>query len=87
MEVLTIYEYCEQKGIQAFIKYTAWNGEKTGRNPATYEYIDTQTIRCLGGRVEKEYSVPRAVIPRRTMLSSWSKAALNVTLRAIANAS
>ncbi len=40
------------------------------------------------GAWEKEYSVPRAIIPRRTMLSSWSKAALNVTLRgAIANAS
>lgn len=45
------YEYCEQKGIQAFIKYTAWNGEKTGRNPALYEYIDAKTIRCLGGNI------------------------------------
>lgn len=52
------YEYCEQKGIQAFIKYTAWNGEKTGRNPATYEYIDTQTIRCLGGRVGERIQCP-----------------------------
>ena len=34
------YEYCEQKGIQAFIKYPSWNGERTGRNPALDEYVD-----------------------------------------------
>ena len=44
------YEYCEQKGIQAFIKYPSWNGERTGRNPALYEYVDEKTITCLGFR-------------------------------------
>ena len=44
------YEYCEQKGIQAFIKYPSWNGERTGRNPALYEYVDEKTIICLGSR-------------------------------------
>lgn len=47
----TNYEYCELKGIEAFIKYTAWNGECTGRNPAYFEYLEDDTIRCLGGKI------------------------------------
>lgn len=50
----------------------------------------TSILKLFGvweGEWGKEYSVPRAIIPRRTMLSSWSKAALNVTLTAIENAS
>lgn len=58
------YEYCEQKGIQAFIKYTAWNGEKTGRNPATYEYIDEQTIRCLGERMGEKIDCYDGISPK-----------------------
>lgn len=58
------YEYCEQKEIKAFIKYTAWNGEKTGRNPATYEYIDEKTIRCLGGRTGKRIESREGIYPR-----------------------
>lgn len=80
------YEYCEQKGIQAFIKYTG-----TVKRLEEILPLMSTSIRKLSGvwegAWEKEYSVPRAIIPRRTMLSSWSKAALNVTLRAIANAS
>ncbi len=48
------YEYCEQKGIEAFIKYPSWNGESTGRNPAVYEYLKDGTISCLGGKIGEE---------------------------------
>lgn len=44
------YTYCEQKGIEAFVKYQAWNGESSGRNPAIYELLENGNIRCLGGR-------------------------------------
>lgn len=44
------HEYCEQKGIKAFIKYPSWNGERTGRKPALYEYVDDKTNICLDDR-------------------------------------
>ena len=47
----TNYKYCEQNSIKAFIKYQDWQGERSGRRPATYEYnSEDNTILCLGGR-------------------------------------
>ncbi len=55
---LANYEYCDQKGIKAFIKYGSWNREKTVRNPATYEYVDENTFQCLGERKEQRVEPP-----------------------------
>lgn len=45
------YEYCEKLGIQAFVKYQAWNGESSGRSPAVYELLENGDILCLGRRI------------------------------------
>ena len=45
------YEFCEQNNIKAFVKYQAWNGESSGRNPALYELLEDGNILCLGGRI------------------------------------
>lgn len=45
------YEFCEAHNIRAFVKYLAWNGESSGRNPSVYEYLNDGTIRCLGNRI------------------------------------
>lgn len=44
------YSYCRDKGIMAFIKYQAWEGECSGKRPALYEMNDDLSITCLGGR-------------------------------------
>ncbi len=44
------YKYCQEKGIEAYIKYQAWTGESSGRNPAIYELNPDNTITCLGGK-------------------------------------
>lgn len=44
------YRFCRQNNMKAFIKYQAWQGEASGKNPALYELIDDNTIVCLGGR-------------------------------------
>ena len=38
------YEYCEKLGIDAYVKYQAWNGESSGRNPAVYESLADGSI-------------------------------------------
>lgn len=43
-ESFSNYEYCEQKGIQAFKKYPSWNGERTGKNLALHDCVDEKTI-------------------------------------------
>ncbi|WP_300817275.1 transposase, partial [uncultured Parasutterella sp.] len=52
------YKYCDAKGIEAFIKYPSWNGERTGRYPAVYEYLEDGSIFCLGGRTGNRVEVP-----------------------------
>lgn len=52
------YEYCARKGIEAFVKYSSWNVERTGRNPATYEYINEEVIVCLGQKIGTRVSIP-----------------------------
>ena len=52
------YKYCEMHGIEAFIKYQDWEGEKSGRRPAAYELREDGTIICLGGRIGKKVSIP-----------------------------
>lgn len=47
---LNNYSFCSRNGIRAFIKYQAWEGEASGRNPALYELNDDETITCLGGK-------------------------------------
>lgn len=42
------YKYCEKKQVAAFIKYLSCNGERTGRYPAVFEYLENGTITCLG---------------------------------------
>ena len=59
---LANYEYCDQKGIKAFIKYGSWNREKTVRNPATYEYVDENTFQCLGESKEQRSRAHRPTI-------------------------
>lgn len=44
------YEYCEIRGISAYVKYQTWNGESSGKNPAVYEYLADGSILCLGKR-------------------------------------
>lgn len=55
---LSNYEFCETNKIKAFVKYQSWNGEKSGRNPAVYEYLDDGTILCLGGRIGNAVDIP-----------------------------
>ena len=52
------YKYCNTKGIEAFIKYPSWNGERTGRYPAVYEYLEDGTVSCLGGRTGNRVEIP-----------------------------
>lgn len=44
------YSYCDKHGIEAFVKYQAWEGEMSGRRPALYELNENGTITCLGGK-------------------------------------
>ena len=44
------YKFCFDNKISAFIKYGAWSGESSGRNPALYEYLEDGSIVCLGKR-------------------------------------
>lgn len=44
------YSYCDKHGIEAFVKYQAWEGEMSGRRPSLYELNEDGTITCLGGR-------------------------------------
>ena len=52
------YQYCEKRRIAAFIKYPSWNGERTGRNPAVFEYLEDGTIFCLGGKTGSRVEIP-----------------------------
>ena len=47
---LVNYHFCSSHKIKAFIKYQAWQGEASGRNPAMYELVNDNTIVCLGGK-------------------------------------
>lgn len=47
---LSNYDFCQKNNIRAFVKYSSWSGESSGRYPAMYEYIGNETIVCLGGR-------------------------------------
>lgn len=48
---LVNYRYCCENGIDAFIKYQSWQGERSGRNPAVYELDQDGNLFCLGGRM------------------------------------
>lgn len=52
------YRFCSKNNIEAFVKYTSWEGESTGRRPAVYELNDDDTITCLGNRIGKETIIP-----------------------------
>lgn len=43
------YRYCQDNGIEAFVKYQSWEGECSGRRPALYELNNDNSITCLGG--------------------------------------
>lgn len=44
------YRFCRLNNMKAFIKYQAWQGESSARNPALYELMTDNTIICLGGK-------------------------------------
>lgn len=44
------YRYCRDNGVEAFVKYQAWEGECSGRRPALYELNDDESITCIGGQ-------------------------------------
>lgn len=44
------YRYCQKNGIEAFVKYQAWEGECSGRRPALFELNNDESITCLGGQ-------------------------------------
>lgn len=52
------YQFCDEKGIEAYIKYQAWRGECSGRRPALYELNENNTITCLAGRTGFEVQIP-----------------------------
>lgn len=52
------YQFCDEKGIVAYIKYQAWRGECSGRRPALYELNENKTITCLAGRTGYEVQIP-----------------------------
>lgn len=43
------YEYCREHGIEAYVKFQAWEGEMSGRNPCLVRWEDGRMV-CLGGR-------------------------------------
>ena len=45
------YQFCENNGIEAYIKYQQWAGEANGRRPALFELNDNQSITCINGNV------------------------------------
>lgn len=55
---LSNYEFCDENGIRAFVKYGAWAGESSGRYPALYEYLDDGSITCLGNRKGYPVKIP-----------------------------
>ena len=44
-----VYSLLESSGVEAFVKYPDWEGELSGKRPASY-HRDGGSIRCLGGR-------------------------------------
>ena len=52
------YDFCNQNGIEAYIKYTAWSGESSGRRPARYELTDDGTITCMAERIGHAVEIP-----------------------------
>ena len=53
-----IYSLLEANGVEAFVKYPDWEGELSGRRPASYRR-EGESIVCLCGRALKPASVPK----------------------------
>lgn len=57
------YQFCQDNGIEGYIKYPAWQGESSGCRPALYELNENETITCIAGRtgfkVEQPQQKPR----------------------------
>ncbi|MCR5078777.1 MAG: transposase, partial [Bacilli bacterium] len=53
-----LYSLLEEKGVEAYVKYIEWEGELTGRRPASYAIDDDGVIKCIGGRELKRTEIP-----------------------------
>ena len=52
------YELMGSLGIEAFVKYSEWEGESSGARPPMYHHGDDGAIYCLNGRLCQEVAVP-----------------------------
>lgn len=52
-----VYALLDSSGVEAFVKYQDWEGELSGRRPASYGFVDGSLV-CLGGRPLERVAVP-----------------------------
>ena len=53
----SVYSLLDSSGVEAFVKYPDWEGELSGRRPASYGFRDGLLV-CLGGRALERADVP-----------------------------